>query len=662
MLINIISIISHTSAAQCYELVWSEEFDYEGLPDSSVWTMEEGGGGWGNNELQYYTKNDLDNAIVADGKLTIKVLEESYGGRDYTSARLITLGKVNFRYGKVEVSIRLPYGQGIWPAFWMMGEKITRVGWPACGEIDILELVGGPDSDNVVHGTAHWDNNGSHAMYGGSTTLPEGIFADTFHVFSIEWTPEVIRWFLDGEQYHVIDITPAELGEFHDAFFLLLNVAVGGNWPGSPDGTTVFPQVMEVDYARVYQSGKEPEIRGDSSVIIQSTGYRYSLPYSGQFEYEWTVPAGAGLVSGQGTNEIVVDWGCSSGPIQCDLTGLCGSYALSKDVQAGIEIHGPMFIAPNDTNILFTASSITETDYNWVLPDDANILSGQGTDSIYVDWGTRYDTVKVSVENDCGLQWLALPVRKTGQYPYPDPDILHAIPGTIRAVDYDYGGDGVAYHDITAGNSGNGPRQEEAVDTEYGDDGSPNVGWIDSGEWLEYSIQVDSASFYIVDIRVATNNSSGGPFSVEVNGRTVLDNIGVDFTGGWADFTDIRAGIAYLTEADTVLSLNFRTGGFNVSTMTFTPTESSNTQDNSFAKTISVYPNPFGDLIEIRSGQELNSLEILDISGKRLKIRKQIEDTRLQLDLGELSPGLYILRVSHKNGAWENHKLIKSGR
>ena len=236
-------------------LVWSDEFDYTGLPDPSKWNIEIGGGGWGNNELQYYTNSET-NAKVESGILTITAREESFGGRDYTSARITTQNKFDFKYGKIEAKIKLPYGQGLWPAFWMLGANFGSTGWPACGEIDIMELVGGTGNDNTVYSTLHWDNNGEHAQYGESYSLPSGIFADEYHVFTVEWDDQEIRGFMDDIQYFTADITPAQLSEFHNNFFIILNVAVGGNWPGSPDATTSFPQTMEIDWVRVYQETK----------------------------------------------------------------------------------------------------------------------------------------------------------------------------------------------------------------------------------------------------------------------------------------------------------------------------------------------------------------------------------------------------------------------
>ena len=233
-------------------LVWAEEFNYTGLPDDTYWNIETGGTGWGNNELQYYTDSE-SNLYVDNGVLTITAKEEQVGGRDYTSGRITTQDKFDFKYGRIEARIRLPYGQGLWPAFWMLGANISSVGWPSCGEIDIMEMVGGTDGDNTCYSTIHWDDNGEHAQYGESYTLPSGIFADDFHVFAVEWNEQEIRGYMDDVHYYTVDITPEELSEFRNNFFIILNVAVGGDWPGPPDQTTEFDQVMEVDYVRVYE-------------------------------------------------------------------------------------------------------------------------------------------------------------------------------------------------------------------------------------------------------------------------------------------------------------------------------------------------------------------------------------------------------------------------
>ena len=165
---------------------------------------------------------------------------------------MITKDKFSFKYGRVDIRAALPYGQGIWPALWMLGSNFSSVGWPHCGEIDIMEIVG--HEPNKLHGTVHWANeNNVHAEYSGETTLNSGTFNDKFHVFSIIWNENQIQWLLDDEVYHTVSLSAPALSEFKEEFFFIFNVAVGGNWPGSPDATTAFPQQMIVDYIRVFQ-------------------------------------------------------------------------------------------------------------------------------------------------------------------------------------------------------------------------------------------------------------------------------------------------------------------------------------------------------------------------------------------------------------------------
>ncbi|MGB1039125.1 MAG: glycoside hydrolase family 16 protein [Bacteroidia bacterium] len=237
-----------------YNLVWQDEFDGNTL-NTSDWNFELGTGnnGWGNNELQYYTK---ENTSVGGGYLTITAKKQELGGQSYTSSRLTTQGKKSFKYGRIDIRAALPKGQGMWPALWMLGDNHSSVGWPRCGEIDIMEIVGGSsngNSDKQTHGTLHWDNNGDYASYGGSTFTSKTNFNEEFHVFSIIWDENSINWLLDGNQFHAADITPGHMSEFRDKFFFIFNVAVGGNWPGDPDASTQFPQKMHVDYVRVFQ-------------------------------------------------------------------------------------------------------------------------------------------------------------------------------------------------------------------------------------------------------------------------------------------------------------------------------------------------------------------------------------------------------------------------
>ncbi len=240
--------------------VWSDEFAAaDGTPvDATKWTAETGGNGWGNNELEYYTARPV-NAVQQGGNLVISALKETYTGpdgvtRNYTSARLKTEGNFSQAYGRFEARIKIPAGQGMWPAFWMLGDNIGSVGWPACGELDIMENIG--KEPTVVHGSMH-GMGFTGASLGSPYSLPNNAnFADDFHLYAIEWEPGVVRFYVDSALYETrtpADLPPGAVWPFDHPFFIILNVAVGGDWPGSPDGTTVFPQTMQVDYVRVYK-------------------------------------------------------------------------------------------------------------------------------------------------------------------------------------------------------------------------------------------------------------------------------------------------------------------------------------------------------------------------------------------------------------------------
>lgn len=227
-------------------LVWSDEFT-AGPLNTSGWNYEQGATGWGNNELENYT-NSINNVHIDSGYLHISALNPSEGS--YTSGRITTQGKQEFTYGRIEIRAKLPEGQGIWPALWMLGSNFATAGWPACGEINIMELLGHQTS--TVHGTLHWNSNG-HQSRGGQYDLPNGTFSSGFHNFTLIWTPNNFKWLVDGHQYLSFSRTEISPFPFDLPQFFILNVAVGGNWPGPPDQTTRFPQHMIVDYIRVYQ-------------------------------------------------------------------------------------------------------------------------------------------------------------------------------------------------------------------------------------------------------------------------------------------------------------------------------------------------------------------------------------------------------------------------
>jgi beta-glucanase (GH16 family) len=301
-----------------WSTVWSDEFDNPAgtPPDASNWTPEIGDGtinanpGWGNAELEYYTDSIENAATDGEGNLVITAkqaddsLECYYGPCEYTSARLISWHKAEFAYGRIEARLQVPFGQGMWPAFWTLGTDIGEVGWPQSGELDIMEHIG--REPTMVYGTVHGPGYSGGAGVGAGYEHPDGqAFSDDFHVFAVEWEPDEIRWYVDGIQFFAA--TPDDVsGEwvFDHPFFIILNVAVGGNWPGYPDDTTVFPQTMHVDYVRVYQ-GPDTAERFESAFVDDFAGWQEVVVPFDSFTRSAKQPEGAPN-DGLGLTEV---WG-----------------------------------------------------------------------------------------------------------------------------------------------------------------------------------------------------------------------------------------------------------------------------------------------------------------------------------------------------------------
>ena len=240
-----------------YTLAWADEFD-AGTLDATAWTVEGGDGcpnlcGWGNNELEYYTGRP-ENLFFQDGKMLIEARKESFASKQYTSSKIVSRDKKIFKFGRIDIRAKLPKGKGIWPALWLLPQSNVYGGWPRSGEIDLMELVG--HEPGKVYGTLHFGPGPGSTQISRSYTLSGGAsFYDEFHVFSIEWKLDQIKWYVDGNLFSTVN--KADVGSatypFNENFFFIINLAVGGNWPGSPDATTVFPQWLIVDYIRVYQ-------------------------------------------------------------------------------------------------------------------------------------------------------------------------------------------------------------------------------------------------------------------------------------------------------------------------------------------------------------------------------------------------------------------------
>lgn len=238
-------------AADNYELVWSDEFNGNYL-DTNTWNYEIGTGswGWGNNEQQYYTDRNIK---VSNGTMKITAKREDYGGMKYTSSRITTKNKKNFKYGKIEARIKMPKFKGVWPAFWMLGANQDSVGWPKCGEIDIMEAI---NDENLVYGTLHWFNDpGNNNADSGSSVAVAN--RTEYHVYGVEWTADKLRWYVDGKVYRTMDVSNDSFSEVRKEYFVIFNMAIGGQWPGYNIDETAFPATMEVDWVRAYKKVEE---------------------------------------------------------------------------------------------------------------------------------------------------------------------------------------------------------------------------------------------------------------------------------------------------------------------------------------------------------------------------------------------------------------------
>jgi beta-glucanase (GH16 family) len=321
-------------AAQCEQLVWQDEFSNSTI-DASKWEMEVGGGGWGTGQLDYAT-NRPENARIENGKLVLEIRKEDYQGHQYTSGRLRTYKKVDFQYGRIEARVKGVFSQGNGFAFWLLGSDYESIWWPKCGEIDIFENTGKFPGKNI--GTSHYEEAWGHAWNQGSYTLPNNQrWADAFHDAAIEWSPTYIKFFIDGNLYHTFDISKPinNYKPFNRPFFIILSVGMGGSYSGPPDATTVSPMRAEIEYVRVYKGSYSTFITGDDRIYKGETGKEYSVNVAAAgHTFNWTVPAGATITSGQGTNKITVNWGQTAGDVNVAVGSGCGTNNYKMAVTA----------------------------------------------------------------------------------------------------------------------------------------------------------------------------------------------------------------------------------------------------------------------------------------------------------------------------------------
>jgi beta-glucanase (GH16 family) len=465
-----------------WQPVWCDEFDQDGLPDPSRWGYDVGGHGWGNQELQFYTQANLNNAFIEDGILNIRVIAETMGSNQYTSARLVSKYRGDWLYGRIQVRAKMPSGRGLWPAIWMLPTNWIYGDWPASGEIDIMEYVG--YDPGIVHGTIHTGafNHMMNTQIGFSRRVPT--VEDAFHVYEMIWEPGKIELFIDGERYArfgfnpdtTIQIPNSDAWPFDDPFHLILNVAVGGTWGGLRGvDPSIFPQAMQVDYVRVYQR--------DYQALSQTPPRPITNP----------------VVQRSTFNSVRFKWD-----------------ALGEEIFSHVNIYANGEFVGKTTLNAFTVNGLTP-DSDHVIEIEVENFNGQKSPKV---------TLNASTE----------PVR--------------SIDRRIQAQAFD---------------AMVGVRTEATEDTE----GDLNVGWIDTGDYLEYQLEVKEAGTYQITYRVASLNG-GGRIALLTRSRFPHTITEIPSTGGWQAWTSVTSETFNLPAGIFTFRLRADQGGFNLNYFDFT--------------------------------------------------------------------------------------------
>lgn len=593
----------------CYELVWSDEFDYSGAPLASKWDYDIGGDGWGNNESQYYTDR-LSNAQVTNGKLVITARKENYGGKEYTSARLVSRGKGDWLYGKVVVRAKLPAGRGTWPAIWMLPTDWEYGGWPASGEIDIMEHVG--YDMGVVHGTVHTE--AYHHSIG--TQVGEHINVSnvntTFHDYILEWTEDVIKISVDDNHYFTFNSNADyKKWPFDKRFHLILNIAVGGMWGGQQGiDPSAFPNSMEVDYVRVYQKTTPALAINGEEYIAKNSMQMFSVN-GAVGNVTWTVPEGVTIQSGQGTSTVEVLWNEQSGEITASVQGTCDTYETSFDVKmlGGI---------PSEDNIISPFAD-SEGDSYWSVPD------------------TFEEMFELSTSNNNGC------IKFDIENPSLTPHIEYNLDKIYDLSEHKHFSMAMRFKEKLS---------PEAIRFDL-----INIdGELISGGFFRLLEQE-----FVEDCQFRTYNHTFNQ-GASMNLEKVK---GIRFYINTAPYATAKSGAFEIGE------MNFSRNAPSVDISdALTASEDCGCMDEitlSSSKDLvelqnKVYPNPLNgaSLLKIQNGHQLNVKEIslLDMMGKTLKTYKNFNGSYIQLP--ELSKGVFILQLTDNNNLIRKVKVINN--
>jgi beta-glucanase (GH16 family) len=585
------------ATAQQWQLVWSDEFEGDGLIDPSRWEYQVGASGWGNQELQFYTAERLENVRRESGRLIIEARREDYQGAPYTSGRIRTRGKADWLYGRIEVQAKLPAGLGTWPAIWMLATDSDHGdgGWPDMGEIDIMEAVG--HDPGRTHSAIHTNALNHSLGTNPSATRVVPTSTTQFHVYALEWTPKRITTFVDGVPNLVFDRNGADWRRwpFDRPFHLILNVAVGGTWGGAQGvNPEAFPTRMEVEYVRVYE-----DLAGPPDVDLFGVTAPAVLPAGGTLELSATATDAASTIE------------------QLSILQGDGVLAVSADGAVGVTVDD---LYPGCYELRAVA------------------LDADG-------WSGESDRIPVQVGDSCG------------QAPYLMR--AHSVPGRIQAEYFDLGGPGVGYSDISSGNTGGTIRLSDGVDIGLSGDvgGGHAIQDVTRREWVAYTVNATQAGYYRLSARLSAMND--GTLDIHVNGvptdkplsfqSTISETF---FRTAALDSVRLDAGINRIRIGFT--GLGVRLNWFEIQAATATAVEPyTGTLPQQDPQLESVYPNPFGrSLNVVMSGRASGPyrVELFDTLGRSVwaaasALPGNTDLQTMRMDLPALPVGAYVLRV-----------------
>ncbi|MDZ4707990.1 MAG: family 16 glycosylhydrolase [Saprospiraceae bacterium] len=602
VLLGLIMGLSSQLCSQCPSLIWFDEFNGTKL-DVSKWTYQIGDGcdiglcQWGNNELQWYTSSE-ENLLLSGGTMKIVARKQTVQNRNYTSARIRSIQKGDIKYGRIEARMKLPFGQGIWPAFWMLPSEDVYGGWPQSGEIDIMEYLGHEPS--TIHGTLHfgqtWPNNSSTTK---SFTLAEGNFYNSFHDYALEWSEYEIKWYIDGYLYSSKAIS--DMGNqrwpFDQKFHFLFNLAVGGTWPGIPNATTVFPQIFEIDYIRVYDKTGQAHLSGPARVPSRAKNVVYALsnvlPGS---VITWNVPEGTTFKNGQGSDSINLDWGSTGGKVMAVIKSSCGEKIFVLAVAVEPEL----------------VSSVVLENF-----DQESRIRNTFNTGILVDQVDNPNTNSINGSKKCG-QYTRNPSQQYDVLVYEISDVKNAsefVTGFKRI-----------YIDILT---------SAPVGTSL-------ILQFENKNQASANYPVGRHSRYTT-VTTKQNEWERLSFSFLDRPSNTVPDEAVD-------------QLIFLFASNSFTGFTFYFDNLEIYAVNTVPVF----ENNQFTG-LNIFPNPAYDQLNIISppGNPFNQLEIMDFTGRTVKLQATGGTTEYGLSISGLDNGLYFIRIKLTNGIEISRPFIK---